>query len=155
MAYAVVANVQSEFKSRTFGSGTALTSGEVAEFITETENYVNSELAQVYVTPVTNATDISILKTITIWFVKHRVEGVLNLKANSELDGETPENLEKKAQDRLDKIIDKKLLQNTDRNTSNNSGIEDYNAANSIDPMFDITDGGNQADRGLGEVDFW
>lgn len=155
MAYAVVSDIQSEFKNTSFTTTSSLTSTEVTELITQTENKVNAELAQVYVTPVTNATDVSILKTIVIYFVKHRVQEILALKSGEKLDSEDQSNLEDKAQEMLDKIIDRKLLHNTTRKSTNNSGIEDYNSNNSIRATFDLTDGGESPTTSLGDKSFW
>jgi hypothetical protein len=155
MAYAAYADIQSEFKNQTFSASTKLTSTEVTEIITQTENKINAELGQVYVTPVTNSTDISILKRISIMFVKHRVENILKIKSGEKLDSEDQENLEKKAQDELDKIIEKRLLHNTTRRTTNNSGVEDYNSNNEIRATFDVTNGLENQTNSLRDVDFW
>ena len=144
-----------EFKNTSFTTTTKLTSAEVTEIITQTDNRVNAELAQVYVTPVTNSTDVSILKTIVIYFVKHRCQEILALKSGEKLDSEDHSNLEDKAQGMLDKIIEKKLLHNTTRLTTNNSGIEDYNSNNSIRSTFDLTNGQENTDYSLRDKSFW
>ena len=154
MAYAAYTDIQNEFKNTAFDATAKLTSTEVTEIITQTENTVNAQLAQVYSTPVTNSTDVSIIKRLIIMFVKHRVQEILKLKSGEELDSEES-SLEDKAQKMLDKIIEKKLLHNTTRKTTNNVGVEDYNSNNDIHATFDLTNEQKNADYSLKDVDFW
>ena len=155
MAYTIVSDVESEFKNQSFGSADVVSSGEVAEFITQEENIINAKLGQVYVTPITNSTDVSICKKIVIWIVKHRIQEIMKLRSGTDLDSEDQSNLEDKANKLLDHVIEKKLLHNSTRLGTNNAGIEDFNDANSIDPAFDMTDGGNDNSQGMDDVDFW
>lgn len=155
MAYVTYNDIENEFKNTAFSASTKLTSTEVTEIITQTENRVNAELGQVYVTPVTNTTDISILKTIVIYFVKHRVTEILALRSGEELDDDAETSLETKAQKLLDKIIQKKLLHNTTRKTTNNAGVEDYNYNNDIHAEFDLTNEQENTDYGMKDKSFW
>ena len=155
MAYAIYTDVLSEFKDLAITATTIVTIAEVTEYIAQTENIVNAQLSQIYVTPVTDTMSTSIIKNIVIWFVAHRVQEVMKLRSGEELDSKNAENLYQKAQDLLDKIIDKKLLSEATLNSSTNTGVEDFNSKNSIRAEFDLSDGGTNNDQSIGEKNFW
>jgi hypothetical protein len=155
MAYSTVADIISEFKNQTFDLTSQVTSTEVTEYIVQTDAWINAELGQIYVTPITDSTDLSIVKRISIWMTKHRVQEILALRSGEALDSEDQSNLEKKANDMLMRIVDKKLLHNSTRLSSNNSGIEDFNSANNINAEFDITEGGANNDTDIENKNFW
>jgi len=81
MAYAVVADVQAEFKSISFTSTTQVTTTKVGDWIAEADAEINSIIGIRYQTPVPSSTDAAkICKTISIWLVKDRIRGVLEIK---------------------------------------------------------------------------
>lgn len=108
MAYATFGDVASEYKDIAFTSTTKVTDTEVSEFITQTENRINAEISNRYSVPVASGTmAASILKTISIWLVKCRINSILSVKSpvdstKQEPDGKT---ICEKAEDMLKAIV--------------------------------------------------
>lgn len=87
MAYAVVADVASEFKDIEFASGTTVTDTEVTEFITQAEALINSFVAKRYQLPITlvdNPDSFSILKWCSVTLVAERVRAIMEVKETAE-----------------------------------------------------------------------
>lgn len=112
MAYATFTDVASEYKEIAFTSTTKVTDSEVTEFITQTENAVNAAISNRYSVPVSAGTmAASILKTVTIWLVKCRINSILSVKspvdtAKQEPDGKT---ICEKAEEMLKDIVSGKM----------------------------------------------
>lgn len=81
MAYAVVADVQAEFKDIDFSSTTSVKDTEVTQFLAEAAAEIDSIIGVRYVVPVvSDAAALLNLKTISIWLVKDRLKDILHIK---------------------------------------------------------------------------
>lgn len=141
MAYCTVDNVQSEFKSLTFGSATKITSSEVSGFIVQSDNQINAQLAQIISTPVVSATSpnfFSICQRMSTYNVVERCKRILFKKVGTDkVDDQVEVSLEKVVKDELEDIVSKRKTLDAVRITSNQYGISDHNYTNSITPVFD------------------
>lgn len=92
MAYAVYTDVQSEFKKLTFDADSVISSSEVTEWITQSENYINAKIGLKYSVPV-SATDspqsVSILKMVSIWLVADRIKEILTVRTGNSATEQT------------------------------------------------------------------
>jgi len=83
-AYALGPDVASEFAGVIFGVSTKVTSGEVDAWLDEETSFINGEIQNKYVVPVTGdvALDrMQILKRINVLLVAHRVAKKLKIKS--------------------------------------------------------------------------
>lgn len=138
MAYCTNSDVQAEFKSLTYTSG-LITSAKVDEWIAQADAYINARIGLKYQTPVTDADALSILKTISVWFVAYRVKDILITSTGSpavDQNSQPRNDYMKLAEARLQLIIDGKLpLPNTSLANSTD-GVKSYSYANSIEHTF-------------------
>lgn len=84
MAYASLSDIQNEFKSVTFSSGSAPTDSAVTAFIAQEEAKLNARVGLKYVVPVDpTASPLStlILRSISVHLVTARIKEILKVKA--------------------------------------------------------------------------
>lgn len=112
MAYASKEDVAGEFKSISYSSTTNPKDSQVDEFITQADAFINAKISNKYVTPVTGADSLSILKNISVWFVADRIKDILKVKnVSDEVDqGVREGSLYKRAMDMLDEIAKGDLI---------------------------------------------
>lgn len=142
MSYATVAEIASEFKSITFDSNSALTDTEVGAILDQTDALINAHLSVRYITPITGAESLLILKKIEIDFASYRVAKILNLKKEIPLPDTTViQDLNngaafKTSSKMLERIYNGDIPLPDAVPNSSATGFSDYNSANSVEPIF-------------------
>lgn len=142
MAYAISAQVASEFKDITIGASTPVTSTEVDRFIAESDQEIDSIIAIRYSTPIDeteNPLSFLIVRQLSIWLTAYRVGKILQVKSVvEEVSQEGGQiSLRQRAMDMLDKIV-KGEMTLPDADLAVSGGIvSDYNSNNSVEPLFD------------------
>ena len=138
MAYTTKAAVQSEFKSITFDTTTAVTAATVNEFIVQEEALLDAEIGTVYVVPVTGSGALSIMKNLATLRVKARIMDNLPVKTGKgEVDqGTGGEGIREKVQAIIDKIKEKKLILPGASLLESSGGVKSYTATQSKTHTF-------------------
>ena len=145
MAYAVRADIASEFKRISFtGSNPAVSEAEVDEFIVQAEAIINSAIRDEYALPITDTEAISVLKKITIDFVAYRVDKILKIKDIKATTGDMKQGGGRyqcymDAQKLLKKIATGELPLGEALRNDAASPLDSYNTSNHYEPCFDIT----------------
>lgn len=80
MAYSTFTEVSSEFKSIVFSATSPITDTDVTRFITEADAEIDSILGTRFVTPVTGANALILLRWCSISLVKARLIEILRVK---------------------------------------------------------------------------
>lgn len=130
--YATTAEVKAEFKNLTTGSGYAITDEKIDSFREQEYAYINGRVGNKYDTPVPADTDASeILKKVELMLVKHRIQGILLLKTAAEgaKQGESKEDLGKKAEAILDQIVEGKMKLDGAELLSSADGVASFNVS--------------------------
>lgn len=114
--YAGVEDIKSMFRSlKIEASGTVVTTDEVNDFIDEDEALLDAKLDTYYVTPITGAKSLLIMKKIIKLKVAHTIKGILEVKEpEADLTNDVQGNLYMMAE----KII-KDLLPQPNKKTGN------------------------------------
>lgn len=108
MAYTTQEDIIAEVRGLEIGTDTVVTEDDIASWIKQADAYINGRLAAYYVTPVTGALSLSILKTIATYKVAHRVKNKLELNSeNSDKKMDVQGNLDKQAEVMLSQILPK------------------------------------------------
>ena len=140
MAYCTVDEISSEFKNIDFtASNAAISSAEVASFITQEERAIESRIAGVYEIPVTGSHSTSVVKLMNILMVKSRVQDILYIKTGQEKtdQGNTAVELRERVDAMIKDITERRLIL-TDATLANSAvGASSYNGSNSITPTFE------------------
>lgn len=137
MAYCTNAQVSSEFKGITFSASSSITDTEVDRFIEEADAEIDGKVSQVYTTPITGTVSLIIVRTISIWLVKDRINKILAVKTGNDEDNQSgEESLGSRARQMLNDIVDRKLDLPDATLVTASDGVKDYNYANSIEPTF-------------------
>ena len=82
--YAVVADIENEFRKITFDTTSDITDTRVQGFLDEAEAEINNCLDVVYVTPITGTKSKLIVKRIEIAIVAARIASIIDLKQNTQ-----------------------------------------------------------------------
>ena len=130
--------VQEEFKSLTFGTGTSVTSDRVDRFIEEASAYINSKIGLVYTTPVVEADSPEswmVLRMICIMLVVKRLKPILSVRAPTEKDSQESEGEDDVggAEKMLKDIIDQKLLLTDAPKISSSGVVNSYSRTNGLE----------------------
>jgi cell fate (sporulation/competence/biofilm development) regulator YmcA (YheA/YmcA/DUF963 family) len=80
MTYALVTDIQSEFRKKTFDGSSDITDTRVQKFLDEADAEINLCLSNKYVTPITGIESLLIVKRIEIAIVAHRIASIIDLK---------------------------------------------------------------------------
>lgn len=136
MAYAAVADVQSEFKGVVFSATSAVTDTQVTGFIAQAEAYINGKIDSAYVTPVTGPQSVLILKMISIWLVADRVSKILEVKSASEEANTTDKSLTQMAEAKLEEIKDLLLVLVDATRKSVGGAFKSANNDDGVEPVF-------------------
>jgi hypothetical protein len=84
MAYCTYTDIQSDFKSLTFASGSGnVTQEDVTQFIVEADALINSYVSGKYETPVAAGDGLNLLKMISRNIVTLRVKSILEVKQST------------------------------------------------------------------------
>jgi hypothetical protein len=131
--------VQSEFKSVTFGVGTAVTSSDVDEFITQEETALEAEVSQIYEIPITGSRSISLMKMMSTLMVKARILDILPVKTGKpDADqGSGGEALRERVTAMLEKIQKKEIILTDATLRQSSGGVKSYTSDNDITPIFE------------------
>jgi len=82
MAYSLNSDVINEFKALDTTNG-IITTAKIDGWIAEADAYIDGILSTLYAVPITNATDLLIVKTVSIGIVAQRVSRVLEVKSTT------------------------------------------------------------------------
>lgn len=80
MPYAVLNDIESEFKNIVFDENSAVTAEEVSAFIDQEESIINATISNRYVVPVAGPESVKVLRGISTAFVAYRVAKIVNIK---------------------------------------------------------------------------
>lgn len=81
MAYAEIADIESNFKDLTFAQDKFITPTDVEGFITQAEGVINTYLGMRYLVPVASGEQtLNLLKLFVVTLVSERVKGILEVK---------------------------------------------------------------------------
>lgn len=84
MAYCTEAQVQAEFKQLDITSTTAIKTGNVAEFIAESDAEINAIIGTRYVVPVASGEALTLCRMMSRALVANRVAGILAIKTGNQ-----------------------------------------------------------------------
>lgn len=141
MAYCTSAQVAEEFNGVSFGASTNPTSTTVDRWIAEADQLIDSKVGLRYTVPITNASDLILIRQISIMLVAARVRRRLNRTGP---DGETAKVKVTDTHDQAMKMLDQIVkglmdLPNSDlRNTA--VGVSSFHAACADDEYDDCAD---------------
>lgn len=108
MAYTTEAAIKAEVRGLEVSADTVVTTSDIADWIAQTDAYINGRLASYYVTPITGDLSLAIVKTIATYKIAHRVKNKLELtESNSDKKQEVQANLDKQAERMLDQLLPK------------------------------------------------
>lgn len=139
MPYTVATDIESEFKSITFGSDTAVTLTQVNEFIAQEEAAIDAEVGAVYVVPVTQGPQaVSLMKLMSQLMVKARVLDKLYVKTGDQKadQGVTSVDLRKRVADMLKRIVKKEVPLLGASLISTVGGVKSYTSDNNKEHIF-------------------
>ena len=110
MAYTTREDVLAMFRDlKVENTGTAIVNDTLENWIGRQDAYINARLSEYYQTPVTGDESLKVLNLIATFKVAHMVKGVLELtSSNSDMQQDVQGNLDKKAEEMLDKLLPKK-----------------------------------------------
>jgi hypothetical protein len=132
MAYCTKTQVAGEFNGLTLNSTSVPTDTTVDRFIEEADAEIDGRLGLKYSAPITGATSLIIVRTISIGLVAERIKEVLKISGlDSKIKEEAVEkNLAKEARKRLDEIIKGCLLLPDATLLSSGNGVNSFNVDN-------------------------
>jgi hypothetical protein len=116
MAYSTTDDIINEIRGLEVTGTTVVKEDDLSAWIKQADAYIDGRLAAYYITPITGAKSLSIVKTISIYKVAHRVKNKLELTSeNSDKKQEVQANLDKQAERMLEqllpKIVDGRLIE--------------------------------------------
>lgn len=146
MAYCAQSDIEADFKGISFASsGTAISTTQLAEFITQESYYIDARIGLRYATPVVAASypeAYSILKRICVFRVSERVRNVIEVKSNASQKNEADEKYSKNRirtpNDDLDLIVKGLLVLKDVPLLSTNNGLNSFNVDEGISPTFKV-----------------
>lgn len=143
MAYCAPADVASEFRNLDITStGAIITSAKLTEWISQTGAVIDARLTSKYVTPITGAGALEIIKNICIWIVAERVSKIMDLKANPPMQGEGIKVIRvgagtaKDAMSMLDDIMGNRMVLADAILRNNSAGIMSRNVSHNQEHQF-------------------
>jgi len=138
MAYSTSTLVASEFKSIEISTTTKITTAEVTQWIVEADEYIDGRIGLIYSTPVTGTKSLEILKTISIGLVAQRLAHAMEMKnITPKGDQAVPKDLIAEAKERLQMIVERKLLLSDATAISSTQGVKSYSGSNTVTRTFD------------------
>lgn len=143
MAYTDITAIQGEFKSVTFSATTAVTTDDIARFISEEEAFLDAHVGTIYTTPVTGTEALKIMKLMSTLLVKARILDILEVKTGK-TDEDQGGGAAEKLRDRILNedtgilsLIKKKLFLLSDATlVSSSGGVSSYTQSNSLTSQF-------------------
>lgn len=137
MAYCTNTDVSSEFKGITFSSSTPVTADEVTEFIAQSDAVIDGYLNNKYVTPITGASSLAIVKMISIYMVSKRVKAILRVKTGGTGETENRGDFEDMAKSLINDLKSSKLNLPDATLVQSGGGIDSYTNTNDVPHIFD------------------
>ena len=136
MAYSTNANVATEFKNLTYSSN-GITSAEVDGFIEEADAFIDGIVGRKYVTPITGANSLLIIKTISIQIVVARVKKILAVKTGiPETDQDSSDNMFGMAKTKLDDIAEGCLVLKDAALYRASDGVDSFAVSDDLEHIF-------------------
>lgn len=115
--YTKIDDIQAYYQSFKFTANSLVTTRDVENFIVEQEAILDSILGKYYVVPITNTTDLLIIKNIVDKSVVHVIDGIIR-KTDTEGKYVFSRNLGKEANSLLERIEKGDIKLNTTRRNS-------------------------------------
>lgn len=137
MAYATLAQVQSQFKRITFSASSAVTTDDVAQFIEDADAVIDAEIGCRYTVPVTGGTSaLALLRKICITLVAQQIREIMATKTpDQKTTSEQGPTLTFDAYGMLEKIKTGQL--NLIGAEQSASGIQSFTNTEDVEPFFD------------------
>jgi hypothetical protein len=138
MAYSLNTDVTNEFK--TIDTSGLVTTTKIDGWIAQADAYIDSRIGLVYEVPVTGVSSLLILKQISIWLVAQRIADIMETKSIVPKGNQLiPKNLERKAEKKIQMIVDRELLLSDATLASSHNGVKSYTNDNPVTRTFDVT----------------
>lgn len=136
MAYSLNSDVTNEFKS--IDTSGKITTTKIDDWIGQADEYIDGRIGLIYITPVTGAKSLSILKEISIGLVAQRIAYVLETKSITPTGDQTiPKNLIEQAEKRIQMIVNRELLLSDATDKTTHAGVKSYSGSNIVTRRFD------------------
>lgn len=139
MAYATLAQVQSEFKNLSIGASTPITTTEAERFIEESDALIDSYLSRRYEVPITGSNSLKVVREISIMLTAHRIKEILRVKTgDSKADQDGRGNsLHSRAMNLLKDIVKRKLNLTDATAATADDGVSSYVSSNDVPFIFE------------------
>ena len=138
MAYSTNSDVTDEFKS--IDTSGLISTTKIDEWISQDDEYIDGRIGLLYETPVTAEKSLKIVKQISIGLVAQRIAFILETKSiTPKGDQAIPKNLITEAKERLQMIVDRKLLLSDATERSTHAGVKSFTSDNVVARKFDLT----------------
>ena len=138
MAYSTNSDVTDEFKS--IDTSGLISTAKIDEWISQDDEYIDGRIGLLYETPVTAVKSLKIVKQISIGLVAQRIAFILETKSiTPKGDQAIPKNLITEAKERLQMIVDRKLLLSDATERSTHAGVKSFTSDNVVARKFDLT----------------
>ena len=138
MAYSTNSDVTDEFKS--IDTSGLISTAKIDEWISQDDEYIDGRIGLLYETPITAVKSLKIVKQISIGLVAQRIAFILETKSiTPKGDQAIPKNLITEAKERLQMIVDRKLLLSDATERSTHAGVKSYTSDNVVARKFDLT----------------
>ncbi len=138
MAYSSNSDVTNEFRAIDTTNG-VITTAKIDTFIGQADEYIDGRIGLLYETPVDSGAEksLKILKEISIGLVAQRIAYILETKSiTPKGDQAIPKNLIAEAKERLQLIVDRKLLLSDATELSTLSGVKSFTSSNTVQRKF-------------------
>ena len=137
MAYVTPTQVASQFPGVSFDTNTKINSTEIAEWIAEADQEINSRVGLKYEVPITGEKSLLILRTISRKIVGQQVKETLNIKTPAEETTQGgPVDLAKQGRQMLSNIVSGKILLPDAIPVSTSDGVKSFNIDCAIEHTF-------------------
>ena len=137
MAYSTNSDVTDEFKS--IDTSGLISTAKIDEWISQDDEYIDGRIGLLYETPVTAVKSLKIVKQISIGLVAQRIAFILETKSiTPKGDQAIPKNLITEAKERLQMIVDRKLLLSDATERSTHAGVKSFTSDNVVARKFDL-----------------
>lgn len=136
MAYSLNSDVIDEFKNIDTTNG-RITTAKIDEWIDQADAYIDSRIGLIYETPVTGTESLKVLKHISIGLVAQRISYILDTKSISPKgDQAVPKDLIAEAKEKLEMIVDRKMLLSDATEATAHAGVKSYTGSNDVTRKF-------------------
>lgn len=139
MAYCTYQEVVSEFKSLDVEKpGAVVTSDLINSWIAQADAYINARLNTLYVTPITDADDLLLIKQVTIGIVAQRIAYKMEVKGiSANGDQYIPKDKIRESKEILEMLIKREMILSGTNRATSHAGVSSYTEENSTERVFD------------------